>query len=493
MRSSSSDRKRRASALGLGLLGLVAASCARSKPTASAPAIGSWPTEFQRSDAAQRERVALTVYDGFALVREQRRLSLGTGRVALAYEDVSAQIQPASVHLRALDGESDLVVLEQNYRYDLLTPEKLLERYVGRRVSLLRYDRDAEEDVVREAEVLASSQGPVLRVDGELVSLLPQERISFPELPAGLLPRPTLVWLLDSARAEQRVEVSYLTQNLSWHADYVLSLSEDEVHADLTGWVTLDNQTGTSFNAAQLQLVAGDVQRVQLAPAPAPPPLAMRLSGAHAGGGAFREAPLFEYHLYGLERPTDLLAHEQKQLTLLEARGVSVERKLQLRARGRGVPARPQLQHPALVAVLQNREDAGLGLPLPRGVVRVYRADSAGAQQFVGEDALEHTPRDEKIEIELGEAFDVVADRRRLSQRQLERCVIETEWRTELRNHKDKPVVVEVVEPARGGWQLLESTHPAQARDAEAFRFSVPVAARAASELRFRLRLRTCD
>jgi len=389
--------------------------------------------------------------------------------VELAYEDVSAQLQPATVHLRALGAPGDLRVLEQNYRYDLLTPEKLLERYVGRQVSLARYDAAAGQMLLRQAQVLGTARGPVLQLGAELVSLAPDERISFPELPSGLWPRPTLVWLLDSARDEQRVELSYLTQDLAWHADYVLSLAADGSHADLTGWVTLDNQTGTSFPAASLQLVAGDAQ------------------GEHA---------------YGLDRPTDVLAQERKQLKLLEARAISIAHKLVLRRPGASVlprfvprprPGQAALEHARAVVVLENRDSAGLGSPLPHGVLRVYRADASGSQQFVGEDAIAHTPRDERLEVELGEAFDVVAERRRSSQRQLERCVEQSEWQIELRNHKDEGVVVEVVEPASGDWQVVESSHAAVARDATSFAFQVPVPARATSQLHYQLRTRSCD
>jgi hypothetical protein len=469
--------------------------CSKS-PAARAPT--DWPATAQRSDASARERVALTVYNSnFALVREQRRLRLGKGRVALAYEDVAAQLQPATVHLQALGAPDDLLVLEQNYRYDLLTPEKLLEKYVGRHVSLVRYDRATDEDVAREAQVLASSTGPVLQVAGEVTSLAPDERVRFPELPPGLLPRPTLVWLLDSAQEEQRVEVSYLTQNVSWRADYVLTLAADGVHADLRGWVTLDNQSGASFPSASLQLIAGDVQRVT----PPQPEVAFDAveEQALANEKPMSEEPLFEYHLYTLDRPTDVLDRESKQVQLLEARSVAVERKLVLRRASKSRPAfapdgeSPALEHAALVAVIDNREQSGLGMPLPRGVVRVYRADASGAQQFVGEDSIDHTPRDEQAEITLGEAFDVVAERHLMQVRQIERCVTQHDWKLLLRNHKPAPVTIEVQEPASGEWRVVQSTLPAETRDAHTLLFHVPVPAGGTTELRYQLRTRTCD
>jgi hypothetical protein len=478
----------------------LALGCAKT-PSVPSNTPNTWPATQQRSDASSREHVALTVYDSnFALVREQRRLQLGQGRVALAYADVSEHIEPATVHLQALESPGDLVVLEQNYQYDLLTPQKLLEKYVGRKVALARYDGDEGSDVRREAQVLASARGPVLAVNGEVTSLDPQERLVFPELPPGLVPEPTLVWLLDSARQEQQVEVSYLTKNISWHADYVLSLAADEAHADLTGWVTLDNQTGTSFHAASLQLVAGDVHRA----APAP------MVGRQVGSGrrlnkpkpAFAEQPLFEYHLYDLDRRTDVLARERKQVQLLEVRGITVQKKLILRAQSRDVPLflrehqpgqTSPLEHARVVVLIDNGEASGLGMPLPRGVMRAYREDARGAAQFVGEDSIQHTPRDERLELELGEAFDVVAERRRLNQRQLGRCVQQSEWRIALRNHQDAAVEVEVVESASGDWQVTESTLPAEKRNASSFAFVVPVPARGATELGYQLRTRTCD
>jgi hypothetical protein len=222
--------------------------------------------------------------------------------------------------------------------------------------------------------------------------------------------------------------------------------------------------------------------------------MAMRLERAGGAHSAFSEAALLEYHLYDLERPTDLLDKEQKQLQLLEPRSVAVEQKLVLRSRSPlyrvRQPAAPE--RPSLVAVVSNRSENGLGLPLPAGVVRTYRADAAGAQQFVGEDSIEHTPRDEKLEIELGRAFDVIAERRLLSQRQLERCVRDSELETELRNHKDVAVTVEVVEPGLGEWSVRDSSHPVELRDANTFAFQVPVPARGTSQLRYHVRQRTC-
>jgi hypothetical protein len=338
--------------------------------------------------------------------------------------------------------------------------------------------------------------GPVLRIDGEVVTG-DVGRFIFPELPASLLARPTLVWLLDSARAEQKVELSYLTANLSWSADYVLVLDPSDTKGDLGGWVTLDNQSGTSFDAAQLSLVAGEVQRVQ-PPPPAPPPMPMQEAADEVSfsGAGFRQEALFEYHLYTLERPADVLDKEQKQVSLLEAHGIDVKKKLVFNGNQYSFQQRwseeTKNQKVSAFVVFDNSEQKGLGMPLPAGVVRVYKADSAGAQQFVGEDRIEHTPRDERIEIKLGESFDVVGDRRQMSWKALGKCSGESAWQVELRNHKDAAERVEVLESASGDYQVLESSHPVLRPDASSFAFEVDVPARGAVKVTYRVRVRWC-
>jgi hypothetical protein len=336
--------------------------------------------------------------------------------------------------------------------------------------------------------------GPVLRVDGEIVTG-GTHRFIFPELPPSLLERPTLVWLLDSKKAEQRVEVSYLTSNLSWHADYVLVLDPSDTRGDLSSWVTLDNQSGTSFTAAELKLVAGDVQR---APPPEPPPAPVfdTAEQAQAANGGFRQEALFEYHLYALGRPTDVLDKEQKQVSLLEAHGIELRKKLVFASTDDGYrrPWRDEVKNRkvSVFVLLDNSEAKGLGMPLPAGIVRVYKADTSGAQQFIGEDAIEHTARDEPIEVKLGEAFDVVASRRQTSFQALGRCSAESAWQIELRNHKDTAARIEVVEPASGDYQVIQSSHLVQRRDAKTFTFEVDVPARGALELTYRVRARWC-
>lgn len=478
----------------LGALALGGAGCAKpQKPSEAQPAV---PASARRSGMSEREKVSVTVYNSsFGLVREQRTVDLGTGRVALAYEDVSAFIQPETVHIRSLDADDGIAVLEQNYRYDVLTPEKLLEKYVGRRLKVVRQDERGGEDQIEDAELLSVANGPVLRIDGQIVTG-GFSRFIFPELPASLLSKPTLVWLLDSTRQRQKLEVSYLSQNLTWRADYVLVLDESDARGDLSGWVTLDNQSGTSFMAAELKLVAGDVQRVTPPPPPMPMPEMDAMEESVAHGSVFTREALFEYHLYGLERPTDLLDKEQKQVSLLEAHGITVKKKLVFRGadyhfRGR-VDGTPEKQKVSVLVSIDNSESKGLGVPLPKGILRVYKADKSGAQQFVGEDTIDHTPRDEEIEVKLGEAFDVVAERRQASFRVLGKCQSESDWELELKNHKDSAASVEVIEPAGGDYEIVRSSHPPLEGDAQSFTFEVDVPARGAVKLTYRVRVRWC-
>jgi hypothetical protein len=458
--------------------------------------VGGGPVVQKSSSAAERQKVAITIYSSdFGLVREERLLTLAKGRVELAFADVSAHIQPETVHLRALDAPRELEVLEQNYRYDLLTPEKLLEKYVGKRVKVVRYNEKLGTDETKVADVLSVENGPVLSIDGEVTTGFPG-RFVFPDVPPNLVAKPTLVWLLTSGVESQRVEVSYLTSNLSWRADYVLVLDPSDSTGDLTGWVTLTNGSGTSYDNAELKLVAGDVQRIvpppmvqptmdeEAAPeAPAPPPV-------------FKQESLFEYHLYTLQRPTDLHDRETKQVTLLEAHGVKVEKKLEFRGTDawyRNVYGNlPKDQKVGVFVELDNSEQSGLGMPLPKGTVRVYKADQSGAQQFVGEDAIDHTPRDEKVEIKLGDAFDVVADRKQMEWKALGTCASESAWQIELRNHKDTAVTVHDSEPVSGDWEIVEASQPAVKKDAQTFEFVVPVPARGATSITYRVRIRWC-
>jgi len=472
------------------------------RAAATLAALGSLVTGAARADTppskvsgdADRKQVSITVYNqGFGLVRELRELKdLGTGKVALEFRDVASTVQPETVAVKSQGGT--LRVLEQNYRFDLLTPETLLEKYVGRSVRAYRYhEATGKEDVV-DAKVLSVAGGPVLQIGKEITFGYPG-RLAFPELPADLIAKPTLVWLVESTQSKQSVEVSYLAQSMSWKADYVFVVNPTDDKGDLVGWVTLQNQSGATYRDAQLKLVAGDVNRVR-SEEQEYPMRAYKSAAAPAGGNAFKEEGLFEYHLYTLDRPTTVRDKEQKQVTLLEAAGIGVSKKLiffgqQYWFRGQYGEV-VKNQKVGVYLDFKNTEANHLGMPLPKGTLRVYKADKSGAKQFVGEDAIDHTPRDEKVRIKMGDAFDVVADRKQMEWRTLGSCSSESAWELELRNHKDEAVHVEVREPAGGDWTIVESSLPATKEDAQTFTFDVPVPKRGATKVKYRVRVRWC-
>jgi hypothetical protein len=455
------------------------------------------PVNARRSEAAQREEVAITVYNSnFGLVREIRSVELAEGMNALEFRDVAAQIQPETVHVKSLVNEQSLRVFEQNYRYDLLSPWTLLAKYVGKKVKVVRWNEKTNKDEEFEAEVLSNQDGVVLKIGGEITYGMPG-RLVFPELPANLVSKPTLVWTLGSTIAKQRLEVSYLTRDISWKSDYVLVVDDGDAKGDLQGWVTLNNHTGTTYENAKLKLVAGDVQKIQprgydydgepdeVAEAPAPPP-----------PPEFKEEGFFEYHLYTLSQPTTVRDNEQKQVSLLEAKGIGIKK--QLIFRGTDYWYRNSYgqvasnQKVGVFLDIENKEQNKLGIALPKGVVRVYKADKSGAKQFIGEDSIDHTPRDEKLRIKMGEAFDVVGDRKQTDWKHLGACTSESAWEISLRNHKDTAEQVLVVEPTGGDWEIIAANQKATKEDAHTFTFDVSVPARGETKITYRVRIRWC-
>jgi len=446
-----------------------------------------------RSDRHDRESVSITVYNqNFGLVREVRSIAVGVGPVELEYGDVASAIQTETVHVRPLSTRFN--VLEQNYQYDLLSPQKLLEKYVGRTVTVYRYNPETEKEEGVEAEVLSVNNGTILRIGDEITFNYPG-RMAFPEVPDNLIAEPTLVWLANSRSARQRLEVSYLTHQLNWKSDYVMVISEDDSEADLLGWVTLTNNSGATYEDARLKLVAGDVQRVG-----SRDELMKRASMAAqmqvSEDAAFSEEGFFEYHLYTLARPTTIKNNEQKQVTLLEASDFGVDKRLIFYGAAyyyRGAYGDViSNQKVGVFLDFENSEDNRLGMPLPAGVVRVYKEDSSGAQQFIGEDRIDHTPRDETVRIRMGDAFDVVGDRRQMDYTVVSSCVSESTWEVQVRNHKDEDVEVQLVEPIGGDWDILESTHRATRVDAHTFRYDVEVPARGETTVEYRVRVRWC-
>ncbi len=447
------------------------------------------------STQQDQKDLAVTVYNSnVALVRDVRRLRLPAGTLDLRYMDIAAEVNPATVHIASLTAPKDLNVLEQNYEYDLLSPLKLLQKYVGRELTLVRTvtENNSTKEVPVKATLLALNDGPVWKVGNEIVTGMGTDRYIFPDLPENLYSKPTLIWLLENARAgEQTVEASYLTNQVNWTADYVLTIGSDQKGADLNGWVTVGNNSGTAFRNAQLQLVAGEVHRVSEAAPPTPRPMMMK--AAVAGAAQFAQEPISEYHLYSLERRTNLQDKETKQISLLAATGVGFSKVFEVDGQqyyyhNAQRPGEP-LKEPVQVHIkFKNSQENSLGMPLPAGTVRVYQGDSKGRVQFIGEDRIGHTPKDETLDLHIGNAFDVVAERKQTDFKSFGRA-FEFAFEISLRNHKPDPITVVVNEPIGGDWTMLDSNYKYEKTAAFAAQFQVPVAANAESVLKYRVRV----
>ena len=439
--------------------------------------------------------LALTVYNSnIALVRDVRNITLARGQSDLHFMDIAATVNPATVHFRSLTEPTRVSVIEQNYEYDLLEPEKLLKKYVGKDVTLVRSrtvgGSTREEEVT--ARLLSYNNAPVWQINGEIVTGLHADHIRFPELPGNLYSRPTLIWTLDNGGGgRHRVEASYLATNLAWNADYVLTVARDDKNADLDGWVTLKNGSGTGFKNASLQLVAGDLNRVRQQMNAMMDEMKSRRAEAAA---PMAQEAFSDYHLYTLGHKTSINNAETKQVAMLNATGFPVIKRYVVNGqnfyyRNPYSPSAPLKDDVQVFYQLKNETTAGLGMPMPMGTVRVYQADSKGGLQFVGEDHINHTPKDEIINLKIGNAFDVVCERKQTDFQKIATNVYEMEFEITLRNHKAIPVTVEVNEPVGGTWQILRSTYNYTKTAAFAAQFNVPVAVDGTSVLRYRIRV----
>ena len=437
-----------------------------------------------------QKNVMVTIYNGnLGLVKDVREVRFPIGLTEAQFMDVAAQIDPTSVHLKSLSDPVGLRILEQNYEYDLLSSDKLLEKYVGRMVRLYQSD-----GTFHEAKLL-STAGPVFEINGQ-IHLGYSGRMVLPSLPENLVAKPTLVWLLRNQTAPaQKVEASYLTGGITWKADYVMVVNDGDTKSDLTGWVTIDNKSGATYANAALKLVAGDVNRARDGRREGRlMELAAKAASAREASRDFAEEGFFEYHLYTLDGRTTIKNQQTKQLALLNAVDVPVTKHLMFYGAqdyyrtAYGMPM--SNQKVSVILELQNGKEQRLGVPLPKGKVRVYKADSAGSQQFIGEDWIDHTPRNERVKIKLGEAFDVVGERTQKEWRKLGAGLWEVEWEISLRNHKKQDQTVTVIEPVPGDWQVLHSTHAWEKPEAHTLRFSIPVPKEGAAKLVYRVRIR---
>jgi hypothetical protein len=464
---------------------------------AGAAVLAATPQEPDSSTSLNDQtEMAVTVYNSnIALVRDVRQLSLPSGAFRLKFMDIAATVNPATVHFRSLTDPAKLNVTEQNYEYDLLEPAKLLHKYVGKEITLERsyLDNNSTKREEIKATLLSDNNGTVWKIGNDIVTNPQVESYHFPDVPANLYDHPTLLMSLENSGAhKQQIETSYLANGLTWNADYVLTVARDDKAADLDGWVTIGNNSGTAFHNAKLQLVAGDLNRL---PEPRRLEVYAKAQAAIAPRAAdqFAQESFSEYHLYTLGRKTSVEDKETKQISLLQGTNVPVDKLYIVNGqnyyyRSLQAPGAP-LKDPVMVYYkFKNAEKSGLGMPLPAGNFRVYQKDSRGGVLFIGEDRIAHTPKDEDVTIHIGNAFDVVSERKQTDYKKIDTHTWEMEYEITLRNHKETPIVVQVNEPIGGDWEMLSSSYKYTKTGAFAAQFDVPVEKDGTAVLTYRIR-----
>jgi hypothetical protein len=437
---------------------------------------------------SEAEDLEVTIYNtDLGVVKEYRVKYIPAGINNVLYEGVASRIDPTSVRLKAVD--SAINVLEQNFQYDLVSRDKILRKYIDKDIMAYLIYGDKKEMI--EGTLLSYSGDQLIIKDKEgRIQILDSNNLVLPELPEGLMTKPTLVWILEVDESRNHtLELSYMTSGMTWKANYVIITNKDDTKLDLNGWVTVTNNAGTTFKDTALKLVAGDVHRTRGGGDGSKMPIPVPALG---GASQFVEEALFEYHMYDLQRRTTLKNNEQKQISLLEETDVDVEKEYvydDIRGwwwYGSGWSDTGEKKVNVMLN-FDNSEENNLGIPLPKGTVRVFKEDREGKLQFIGEDSIDHTPRDETISLFIGQAFDIVGERKQMDFNKLADWY-EYEWEVNLRNHKDEDIVVTVLERTGGDWEIIEENYGHTKVSNNRMEWRVPVKANGESTLSYTIR-----
>jgi hypothetical protein len=431
--------------------------------------VSAWAQETR--PAAEKEGVSVTVYNGgYGVVRETRKVQIGQDKI-VKFTDVAKAIDATSVHFKSIT-DPEATLEEQNYQFDLVSADKLLQKYIEKQIEVVTATKTY-------AGQLMSFDGAqlVLKESGGITMVQRPENvrdIRFKELPEGLLTKPTLVWLVDTDKpGAQNVEVSYQTGGLNWHAEYVMVLGGDDTTADLTGWVSVENGSGKTYTDAKMKFIAGDVRRVQNQPDSPRAPMGLTRAGT-AAAAPMEEKAFFEYHMYTLPRPSTVADSEIKQLEMFPpVREMKVSKRFLYNPnrgwrwggglysdKAYGVTGDKKV---AVFIEFENAKTNGLGIPLPAGKVRVYKQDPGDkALEFIGEEQIDHTPTDEQLSLQIGNAFDIVGERRQTEFKvETGRKWMSESFEIKIRNHKKEAVVVRVKEPMYrwNQWKITNESH----------------------------------
>jgi len=435
--------------------------------------------------------ISLTIYNqNLGLVKDKREIKIAKGVQKIAFDDVAAQIDPTSVHFKSLTAPDKCSVLEQNFEYDLVSRDKLLQKYIGKEIELeRRIGKDGDKKEVIKGTLLSTAGGITLQTDNKIL-VNPSGEISLSKLPEGLILKPTLSWLLENEiPGRHNVEVDYLTNGINWAADYVIVSDKDDKNLDLTGWVTIDNKSGATYKDAKLKLIAGDINRAAPGVNRAD---VMSETKAYRSKAApqFEEKSFFEYHMYTLQRPATVKDNETKQIEFVSAANVPVKKlfiyngsaqqfygynEYSRADRNYGTQTNKKVY---VMLEFKNSKANNLGIPLPKGKMRVYKEDSDKSLEFIGEDNIGHTPKDEQIRIYLGDAFDIVGERVQTDFKiDTDSKWIDETIKINLRNHKEEPVEFKVVEKLYrwSNWKISQKSHEYEKKDSNTIEFNVKI------------------
>ncbi len=444
-----------------------------------------------KSSLEDQTDVKLTIYNNdLALVKDIRKVDIPAGSGELRFMDVASSIMPETVHARSLNNPDEFAVIEQNYEYDLIDANKLLDKFVGKKIKIINWNdfQDRIEEV--EAELLSNNDGQVFKINNEIFLGRPGYKV-LPEIPENLISKPTLTWLYESGvETGHELEVYYLARKLSWHADYVVVLNDTDELADLSGWVTLNNQSGASYKNAGLKLVAGKVNVADARPGGLERRSAYKALAMDSA--MFKEQSFSDYHVYNLRRKTTVKNNQTKQISFIELSDIEIKREYVVNGDKtyftRRHSGRSNKLPVEIYIKFSNSIENNMGAPLPAGVMRVYKNDKDKSLQFVGEDRIDHSPKDEDVNLKLGEAFDITAEKKQIDYKEISSKMRESEWEVRLRNHKESDVVVSVIERLSGNWEVISNSHKFEKIDAFTLKFDVKAPKDKEVVVKYRLR-----
>ncbi len=444
-----------------------------------------------QSTSKDQDNITITIYNNnTGLIRETRTISIPPGTDTLQFLDVPSSIMPETVRAKPRTNFIRFRILEQTYEYDLMDSTRLLDKYVGKTLKLAEWNKAHDRKETVEATLLSNHQEQIYEIDGEIYVGHSGLKI-LPQLPENFVVKPTLTWLYENENTSPfLLDVSYLTESINWKADYTMILNKDDTSSALTAWITIDNKSGTMYKNANLKLMAGKIHRAERNTITREYDT---LTLQKSASTPFAEQPFFEYHLYGLEDRTTIKDRQTKQIRFFDKLDIPVRKEFLLYGNRKFFTrshARQKTHIPVTVHVsFSNTKANHLGLPLPEGTVRLYKQDSSGHEQFIGEDIILHTPENEHVSFQIGNAFDIVAERTQIDFQQIATNLYETEWLIHINNHKKTSAVVGVIEPLFGNWTVISNNKPFTKVDAFTIRFDPEIPAEGETTIRYRLRI----